>query len=362
MYNTTLEALTIIIPILAFLNVFLLFRYKSNANFVMGLNKPSKLYNKTGQKFYLVKAIDTSIGISLPKQYSYCLEVSKRSLLNKLFKHSRASKELQSNNQSFNQEYYISSEDISFCTNLYNDQSAQDIINKLFELRITGLYTDDKMIWVSTKHCSEETTEYIVNGIQSLLTIIEKLNYSIEKSILTQKWNLIIKISVWFYYITGSIALYNIFYDKVLTYGMFKYSLEYSIPIAVLLSTVILKIFLKTSKIYRAAIYSVIILLPIVSLGVYDAIYVLNIQLDNSKTNIHVEKVIDKEKKYRRKSGNSYYIITTPFLDGRNKYKLKDSRYLYNCLNIGDEVRILVQEGFFGFKWIDSEIPIKKCN
>lgn len=365
MDNDFITVLIVLISILALLGLFLLIKYLGQIGSTVGFNKAQKLQIKSGCEYYLSIVSQATIAIKLPNKYAYCLSIHKENLLDKLFKLTGISCEFQCNDKEFDQEYYIDSEDYKFCRMLFASEKARDIIKKIFTLNIKYLSTDDNMLWVNCKSNhkpSEEKIETIVSNLYFLLEIIEQLDCSANNANLAKKWRSIIKVS-WRFYLTAiGIDIYIIFFGNLIAEELFKHSLEYSLPTALLASLIVIKTFFRSSKSHKAIKYSLLILLPSIAIFIYDAMYVLNIALDSSRETVYTVQVIDKESHRGRKYGRSYQIRTTPFLSEHDQYTLQDSRELYHCLNIGDEVRLIVKDGYLGFRWIKSEELVKQCN
>ena len=367
MHDDVLTIFTFIIPIFAILGVFLLFKYLAQVNHYLGRNKVLHLLTESNQAYYLsvVSRHHAMIGINLPSKYKDCSSIHKETLLDKFFKLICISQEFQCNDKQFDQKYYITSENHSFCKELYNNKQAREIIDKLFSLPIKFLGTERNMLWVNHKEDykpPEEEIENIVTNLYLLLEIIEQLDYTASDEYLVEKWRFVIKTSGKFYLLAIGLVIYIMCFEKLILDGMFESSLKYSLPIALILSLFVIKTFFRSSRGHQAVKYSIMILLPLVSILIYDIMYILNVALDSSKATIYEVSVISKEKRRRAKGGTSYKIRTTPFLSAHKQYTLYDSRDLYNCLNIGDEVKLSIKDGFFGFKWIESETPIMQCS
>ena len=179
-------------------------------------------------------------------------------------------------------------------------------------------------------------------------------------------WKLIVRVSVFLYLLISVVSFYIMFNYEAWT---INYSLIFKVLLCsfwlsifpvMILSFILVRLF-SIISLSRTLIYSVLIFCPMFVMFVFNAIYLLNKNLDSSVATSYRETVIDK--KIKATSARDIYYV---FLNGVYKdyiYKLEVNSDLYNCIDLGQTRNISVRDGYFGFKWVDyQEIKCEENN
>lgn len=295
--------------------------------------------------------------------------ISTEGKFDQFFKKLGIAVEIQTGDESFDNDFYIHTDSIAFTTQYFMNYDKRVSVRNLFELGYNSVEHDGNNMKVKLSPCSLEKLSdigFIENAVRKLNKLSLKLpSGTIEPIVMgAPAW----KAKRNFLYCVTGLSLLIGFgaiiwglsaFTPLDGFDIFLYGLEFAVP-AFILFLVLSVIFLKgrSSSHKELMIVSFLALLgfPMVAFG---GLTVLNGYLDQSNQQAHDVKTYSKRYS-KSKNSTNYYVTVESWRPDRSDEEIKIKSSTYNRIKSGQSIiRIITQQGSFNYEWIVSYRVLK---
>lgn len=282
------------------------------------------------------------------------------------------SKEVQSGDQSFDDLFYISSDNDYSIKTIFKDRIITAAISRLFKQGATQVVFDAMGGWVTWSKLLTNNLSAVFSELEKdpqcieAINIIYQIKDRVSEIIKTPNSGFILKrrkisnnnLVGYFAAIFSLLAIVSFFigetsYQALNTIEIFKFSLKSSLPFFLILGFIIFNLVKGNSK-------SHLYFFPLIILLLIDSIFagmgtasILNAKLDTSELSSHISLVRDKYSKKPSKSSRKYYVKYDSWETGDKTSSSDVKSSEYDSIVPGKtKIYLETKKGFFGFEWI----------
>jgi len=284
-------------------------------------------------------------------------------IFHKFVKAIKLSNELQTNNQTFDELVYVSTNNTQSAKSLISNMQLQNQVINLFQNNndLQKISFKEKSIELLLSPCrfediSKEKLTEILHSIKNIRSIVNSTikiseNNSLNKDIIT-----CVCAGV---YLIFSIVMFAIGISNYETFSVKPYfiGLIFGVIISALLILVVYHILRGNS--YSHIPFFIcfgILLISFAFAGIGGLLY-LNGKLDDSPAIKNTVKIIDKYSQTHRSKNSTttnYYIKFNYWGDDNKDYNFKIDRDFYKQINVNDRITFITHNGFWNYEWIEK--------
>lgn len=299
------------------------------------------------------------IGVEAPSNHYF--EFKRERKVDRFLKWLGLCQEFQTGDTTFDQTVYITSDDFFVCDLLRQSASLRETIHELLSDPKHSLVCNGKLFWLHIKAPKQSllpaTRDNIAKQLQALSEKFKYLknqpktpdSYFLRGCIITGL-NLTMATA-------GGIS-WLIFQEHMQNSKLFMDSVGFGLFLA-LIWLVFAIVMMRGSS--RGNLVFLDTLL-VGTFGVISTLYVvlfdLNSQLDTSEARHQIVTVTDKYTTRGRKGSVHYHVKTNHYADPTATYKLINSSSLYDKVQVGSHVDIVLREGYLGYLWVEDELAV----